>query len=152
MGGLAKSITRKFFEYFEPFPATWSSKPDVRSWIDALEACIELKDLRRLGTIINQIVEETNLKPDKAIIVNYYLLPSVSAIERMLKPTSLQPSDQLFAPYWAMVVQVITSELLFGDQVADQSNGVKALAKAIQFSRDPGPLGDLCVLPSYSLY
>jgi hypothetical protein len=40
-------------------------------------------------------------------------------MERMLEPMGLQPSDQIFAPYWAIVIQVITYELLFGDQFTD---------------------------------
>lgn len=67
-------------------------------------------------------------------------------MERMLKPTGLQPSDKIFALYWAMVIQAITGELLFGDQFTDPNDGVKALAKAIQFARDPGPLRHLLAL------
>jgi hypothetical protein len=148
MVGLAESITRKFFKRFEPFPATWSSNSDVHSWIDALEASIESEDRQQVVAIIEHIVEETGRKPDKAYVANYYLVPSVSAIKRMLRPMGLPPSDRIFAPYWAIVIQVITYELLFGDQFTNPRKGVKALTKAIQFSRDPGPLRDLSVLPS----
>lgn len=150
MAGLAESITRKIFKCFEPFPATWSSNPDIGVWIKALEASIE-SDRQRVVAIIRQIVEETKLKPEKSYVANYYLVPSVGAIESMLKPMGLQPSDQIFAPYWTMVIQVITYELLFGGQFTDPRNGVRALTKAIQFNRDPGPLRDLSVLLPCSL-
>jgi len=151
MAGLAESITRKFFERFRPFPAAWSSNPDVGPWIDALEAGLELEDRQRVVAIIKLIAEETKLKPDKAYVANYYLVPSVFAMERMLKPKGLPPSDQTFALYWATVIRVITYELLFGNQFTDPRNGVEALTKAIQFSHHPGPLKDLSVLPAYSL-
>ena len=151
MAGLAESITRKIFKYFEPFPATWSRNPDVGAWIEALEAGIESEDRQRVVAIIRQIVEETEMKPEKAYVADYYLVPSVGAMERMLKPMDLQPSDQLFAPYWTTVIQVITYELLFGGRFTDPRNGVKALTKAIQFNRDPGPLKDLSVPPSCCL-
>jgi len=150
MAGLVESITHKVFKCFEPFPATWSSNPDIEPWIDAIRVLIELEDRRRIGAIIRQIVEETNLKPDKAYVANYYLVPSVGAMARMLEQTGLHPRDQIFAPYWAMVIQVITYELLFGDQFTDPDNGVRALTKAIQFSRDPGPLNYLLAPPSYT--
>jgi len=150
MAELAESITLKILKCFEPFPATWSSNPDVGSWIGALKVCIESEDRQRVVAIIRQIEEETKLKPDKAYVANYYLVPSVGAMERMLTPTGLQPSDQIFAPYWAMTIQVITNELLFGDQFTDPNNGVKALTKAIQFGRVSGPLKDLLALSSYS--
>ena len=146
LAGLTESITRKILKCFEPFPTTSLSNPDVRSWIDVLEVCIESEDPQRVVAIIRQIVEETNLRPDKAYVANYYLVPSVAAMERMLKPTGLQPSDKIFALYWAMVIQAITGELLFGDQFTDPNDGVKALAKAIQFARDPGPLRHLLAL------
>lgn len=151
MAGLAESITRNILKCFEPFPATWSSNPDIGVWIKALEVTIESEDRQRVVAIIRQIVEETKLKPEKAHVANHYLVPSVGAIERMLKPTDLQPSDQIFAPYWTMVIQVIIYELLFGGQFTDPRNGVSALTKAIQFNRDPGPLRDLSVLPPCSL-
>ncbi|SRR5258706_2819565 len=147
MARLAESITRKVFKCFEPFPATWSSNPDVGAWIDALEAGIASEDRQRVVAIIRQIVEETELKPEKAYVANYYLVPSVGAMERMLKPMDRQPYDQIFAPYWTTVIQVITYELLFGGQFTDPRNGVKAFTKAIQFNRDPGPLKELSVLP-----
>jgi hypothetical protein len=150
MARLAEMVTHKFFKYFEPFPATWSSDPDVGPWIDAIKACIESEDRQRAVVTIRQIVEGSDLKPDKAYVANYYLLPSVDAMERMLEPTGLPPSDRLFAPYWAMVIRVTVFELLFGDQFTDPKNGLKALTKAIQFGRDPGPLRDLYVLPSWS--
>lgn len=151
MAGLAESITPEIFKSFEPFPATWSSNPDVGAWIDAIKAGIELEDRQRVVAIIGQIVEETKLKPDKTYVATYYLVPSIGAMERMLKPTDLRPSDQIFAPYWTTVIQIITYELLFGGRFTDPRNGVKALTKAIQFNRDPGPLRDLSVLPSCSL-
>lgn len=154
MARLAESITRKFLKCFEPFPTTWYSNPDVNAWIEALKAGIESEDRQRVEAIIRQIVEETELKPEKAYVANYYLAPSVGAMERMLKPMDLQPSDQIFAPYWTTVIQVITHELLFGGQFTDPRIGVKAvkaLTKAIQFNRDPGPLKDLSVLPSCCL-
>lgn len=143
MAGLADSINHKLFKCFEPFSGAWSSNPDVGPWIDALKACIESEDCQQVAAIIGRIVEETNLAIDKAYVANYYLVPSIGAMEKMLEPTGLQPSNQIFAPYWATVIQVIISELLFRDQFIDPNNGVKALTKAIQFSRDPGPLRDL---------
>ena len=151
MAELAESISCKIFKCFQPFPATWSSSPDIGVWIMALEASIESEDHHRVVAIIRKIIEETKLKLEKSYVANYYLVPSVDAIERMLKPTGLQPSDHIFAPYWAMVIQVITYELLFGGQFTDPRNGVRALTKAIQFNRDPGPLKDLSVLPPCSL-
>jgi hypothetical protein len=146
MAGLADSITHKFFKRFEPFPVTWSSNPDVGAWIDALEASIESEDRHRVVAIIGQIVGATKLKLEKIFVANHFLVPSVGAIERMLKPMGLPPSDHIFSPYWTTVIQVITYELLFGDQFTDPRNGVDALTKAIQFNRDPGPLRNLPVL------
>ena len=162
LADLAESITRKFFKYFEPFPVTWSRNPDVGAWIDALKAGIESEDRQRVIATIGQIVEATKLEHNKTFVANYYLVPSVNAIERMLmervhinitepKPMGLQPSDQIFAPYWTTVIQAITYELLFGDQSTDPRNRVNALTKAIQFNRDPGPLRDLSVLLPRSL-
>ena len=150
MARLAESITGKVLRCFEPFPARCSSNPDVSSWIDALKICIELEDHQRVVAIIRQIVKATGLRSDKAYVANYYLVPSVAAMERMLKLTGHQPSDQMFAPYWAMAIHVITYELLLEGQFTDPNDGVKALTKAIQFSRDPGPLRHLLALLSYS--